>query len=197
MSISTFRNLFAWLCLALFVPLNAFADVEINEQNFPNKYFRNYLLTQDYAEDGVITDEEIAGITSINVGSKYISSLEGIQYFTALTMLQCYNNQLTTLDVSGCTALTGLSCYGNQLTALDVSNNAALKTLWCYNNQISGEKMDKFIKSLPNSNGVIRMYDNTSETEDNVCTESQVAAIKAKEWMPYYIWCRMVKIRRK
>jgi len=52
--------------------------------------------------------------------------------------LSCYNNQLTSLDVSNNTALTDLSCYNNQLTSLDVSNNTAL-TGWlnCLNNQLT------------------------------------------------------------
>ena len=49
----------------------------------------------------------------------------------------CYNNQLTSLDVSHNTALTQLACSNNQLTSLDVSHNTALTWLWCYNNQLT------------------------------------------------------------
>ncbi|MCM1531111.1 MAG: leucine-rich repeat domain-containing protein [Ruminococcus flavefaciens] len=56
---------------------------------------------------------------------------------TALTTLTCYDNQLTGLDVSGCTALTTLTCYDNQLTGLDVSGCTALTTLTCYDNQLT------------------------------------------------------------
>ena len=56
---------------------------------------------------------------------------------TALFSLYCYNNQLTTLDVSNNKALTFLSCYNNQLTTLDVSNNKALTYLFCGNNQLT------------------------------------------------------------
>ena len=98
----------------------AWADVEINETNFPDASFRNYLLSQDYGSDGKLTDEEIAGVTSINVSGTYfspgtISSLKGIEFFTALEDLRCSDNQLNSLDVSGCTALTKLFCYNNQL----------------------------------------------------------------------------------
>ena len=47
MNIFTIKTLFAGLCLALFVPLSALADVEISEQNFPDENFRNRLLTRD------------------------------------------------------------------------------------------------------------------------------------------------------
>ena len=55
---------------------------------------------------------------------------------TALTLLSCSKNQLTSLDVSGATALTILYCYYNQLPSLDVSQNTALRYLGCYNNQL-------------------------------------------------------------
>lgn len=44
--------------------------------------------------------------------------MTGIEYFTALITLHCYNNQLTYLDVSQNTALTSLICDDNQLTSL-------------------------------------------------------------------------------
>ena len=115
----------------------AWADVEINEANFPDKIFRNWVLSQSYGQDGVLTDAEIAWITSIDVYGKYIQSLKGIEYFTALTQLHCESNRLTELDVSKNTALKYLYCYSNQLTALDVSGCTALIKLWCYDNQLT------------------------------------------------------------
>jgi len=43
----------------------------------------------------------------------------------------CADNNLTSLDVSGCPALTMLNCGNNNLTSLDVSKNTALTGLWC------------------------------------------------------------------
>ena len=73
----------------------------------------------------------------INVRNKSISSLYGIEYFTAITRLYCYENNLTTLDVSNSTALETLYCYDNNLTTLDVSNSTALETLYCYDNNLT------------------------------------------------------------
>ena len=56
---------------------------------------------------------------------------------TALTTLSCSFNQLTSLNVSGCTALTDLLCYENQLTSLDVSDCSALTWLECCYNQLT------------------------------------------------------------
>ena len=57
-----------------------------------------------------------------------IFDLTGIEDFTALTDLRCYNNQLTSLDVSQNTALTYLDCSSNLLMSLDLrnGNNTAL-----------------------------------------------------------------------
>ncbi|MBR6194988.1 MAG: leucine-rich repeat domain-containing protein, partial [Prevotella sp.] len=62
---------------------------------------------------------------------------------TALTYLQCYNNQLTSLDVSKNTALTRLYCQNNKLNSLDVSKNTLLTVLWCYNNQLTSLDVSK------------------------------------------------------
>ena len=107
----------------------------INETNFPDEEFRNWVLAQDYGKDGYLTDDEIASVKEINVNNENIASLKGIEFFTALINLNCYNNQLTTLDVSKNTELTYLYCGYNNLTTLDVSKNTELTCLYCeYNN---------------------------------------------------------------
>ncbi|MBR5102143.1 MAG: leucine-rich repeat domain-containing protein, partial [Muribaculaceae bacterium] len=110
--------------------------VPIDSINFPDANFRNYLLSKSYGNDGVLTDEEIAGIITIYVSHKNIADLTGIEHFAALKSLNCSSNQLTALDVSHNTALKELNCSYNQLTALDLSNNTALTDLFCYNNQL-------------------------------------------------------------
>lgn len=120
-------------CFVLFdCFIGAKADVEINETTFPDEEFRNWVLRQSYGVDGVLTEEETANVTRIMVvGGRDIQSLKGIEYFTALTYLNCASNHLTALDVSKCTKLEVLYCDWNQLTSLDVSKNTALKDLAC------------------------------------------------------------------
>ncbi|MBO4870527.1 MAG: leucine-rich repeat domain-containing protein [Muribaculaceae bacterium] len=188
--------------------------IVIDEVNFPDANFRNWLLSQSYGSDGALTDEEIADITSIDVSRKKIADLTGIEHFTALTGLRCYNNkltalnvshntaltelycydnQLTSLDVSQNTALTHLGCDNNQLTALDLSHNTALTHLDCYNNQINGENMEALVASLPTvdvnnnggKNGVFRVIHLDFGTEQNVITTSQVTTARGKNWTVY------------
>ena len=114
------------------------------DEAFPDPIFRQYVSDNfDTDKDGILSKNEILAVTEINFNNYYyppveerISSLEGIQYFTNLTDLDCNYNQLTTLDVSKNTALKNLSCYNNQLTTLDVSKNTALVNLYCLNNQL-------------------------------------------------------------
>ena len=54
-----------------------------------------------------------------------------------VTTLTCSDNQLTSLDLSGCTALTKLDCRQNSLTSLDVSGCTALTELICYSNPLT------------------------------------------------------------
>lgn len=110
--------------------------VEINEVNFPDENFRNYLLHSWNGSDGILTEEEIANTTYLNISYCDIKSLKGIEFFTALTELDCYHNQLTVLDLSKNEGLTYLVCDYNNLTSLDVSKNTKLRTLYGHRNQL-------------------------------------------------------------
>ena len=89
------------------------------------------------ANDDSVTTANINSITSLNINNLSITDITGVEGFTALTYLNCYNNFLTSLDVGQNTALNYLHCYNNQLTSLDVSNNPILWQLWCYDNQLT------------------------------------------------------------
>ena len=114
-----------------------FAQVTINETNFPDENFRNWLLGQSYGSDGVLTDSEIANITIISVSSQNISDLTGIRFFSKLRELYCYSNKLTALDVSGLADIGRLYCNDNQLTTLNMSGLTSLYDLSCRNNQLT------------------------------------------------------------
>jgi len=112
-------------------------SIEINEENFPDEIFREYVKENfDTDGNGALSAEEINTI-SIDVSDRGISDLKGIEYFTSLTYLNCCNNYLTSLDVSNNTALTSLYYNDNNLTSLDVSNNTALTIISCENNKLT------------------------------------------------------------
>ena len=114
------------------------SGLAIDETNFPDANFRNYVLASfDSNGDEKLDDEEIANVKYINAPSKTISSLKGIEYFTELLELDCDNNQLTSLDVSKNTKLVKLICSKNALTSLNTSHNPLLKKLDIYNNKLT------------------------------------------------------------
>ena len=109
-------------------------SVAIKESNFPDDNFRTFVADFDTDKNGVLDAEELEAVTEIDCNGRNITDLRGIEYFTELTALWCYGNQLTTLNVSSNTELTTLSCSGNLLTSLDVSNNTKLSNFRCANN---------------------------------------------------------------
>ena len=149
--------LVALLAVAALAPAAAMAegteDVKIDETNFPDDTFRDYVKNNcDKNRDGYLSEEEIKAVTKIDVPKTLTKDLTGIEYITelktldcsssylteldlskntALMDLDCSNSFLTTLDVSGCTALTDLDCSSNDLTTLDVSQNTVLENLDC------------------------------------------------------------------
>ena len=89
---------------------------------------------------GSIFKSDVANIQNLNVNNKKISTLAGIEFFTALETLNCSGNNLGKLDMSKNPALTTLDCQNNRLTDIIVSKNDVLNALNCSFNLL--EKLD-------------------------------------------------------
>jgi len=106
----------------------------------PDPNFEQALIDLGYDSppiNGSVPTANINNLTSLNVNSKNISDLTGIEDFLALEILDCSQNQLTSLDITTNNFLTRLFCRSNQLTSLDVSNNPLLEDLYCASNQLT------------------------------------------------------------
>lgn len=125
-------------CLAMVQLSPVFAEGEgiaVNDTNFPDDNFRSFITENyDLDSDGSLSQEELGAVTVIdikfdeNIGS--IQDITGIEYFTNLTELICWNQKLTTLDLSKNLSLQELQCQGNyDLTELDLSANTQLTGL--------------------------------------------------------------------
>lgn len=96
------------------------ADVEVNTTNFPNMGF--FMWVKAYvpgADDGVLTDAEIASIKTLNISSAVpsgppIGSVAGIGFFTELESLSITNNKYS------------ISYVG--VGSVDLSENKKIKT---------------------------------------------------------------------
>ncbi len=139
-------------------------DNLLQSSYIPDPVFLAYCRKQtawDSNNDGKLYRDEAAQVLSIdvaNITGNAITSLTGIEYFTAITYLDCSANNLVSLDVSSNSRLTELYCNNNSrlssltmsysmlrilncsacsLTSLNVSRCTRLVDLSCYHNDLS------------------------------------------------------------
>lgn len=111
--------------------------IAINEKNFPDKNFRDYVAMDfDADHDNCFSPREIANAKGILCDNKEISNLKGIQFFTEIWELYCCYNNLKTIDLSHNKKLSYLNCHHNKLEKLDVSGLPQLKTFYCGSNEL-------------------------------------------------------------
>ena len=111
--------------------------MEINEVNFPDNVFREYVLNKsdfDKDKNGFLSDDEISTVTELRVSDeKNITSLQGMEYFTSIKKIFCRGlEKLTEIDTTGCPDLEWLDCAQTGITKLDLSSNHSLKILDCH-----------------------------------------------------------------
>lgn len=132
-------------------------DVEINETNFPDAKFREYVKEFDENRDEKLSQEEIKSVTRIDTSVNSPKNFKGIEYFTEiksfytshnainidlskntkLEKIYCVLNQnLNELDLSKNTELKELDLSDNALTKLDLSNNSKLEEVNLWQNKI-------------------------------------------------------------
>ena len=115
--------------------------------NIPDANFKALLLNNNAINTNSNSEIECNEATNysgtINAGGYNIADLTGIEAFVNITQLECYNNQLTSLNLTNNTALTIIDCGLNQLSSLNLALNANLISVNCANNNISN------LNSLP------------------------------------------------
>lgn len=105
----------------------------------PDNNFEQFLIDQSYddvLDDSVLT-ANVSSIATLSIGGYAISDLTGIQAFSSLHSLDCSNNYLTEINLSGNPLLTGLNLANNYLTSLDLSSNQQISWLLITNNLIT------------------------------------------------------------
>ena len=115
-------------------------ELAVNARNFPDPAFLAYVSeTIDTDSSGWLTDAEIAAVTEISMDSfENLQSVQGIEYFTALTRLELTNNpNLTAVDLSANTELTYLDLGDNKLESLDLTGLSHLTQLFVNDNKLN------------------------------------------------------------
>ncbi len=120
--------------------ISSYAEEEtigIDAAHFPDGNFRSYISKAlDADKDGSLSRAEREAVKEIDVRLMAISSLSGLEYFPSLVGLNCGENAIKKLDVSGNPELERLFCRENQLVSLNVTRNGKLTMLDCYSNQL-------------------------------------------------------------
>lgn len=158
------------------------APVAIDETNFPDEIFREYVKDNiDTDGNGGLSVSEMESVKDIDISGRGLTDLTGVEYFDNLEYLRCCNNQLSSLDVSRNTALKELICYNNQISSLDVSYNVALKELWCGGNQISSLDVEQnvdLVKLVCSENQISSLdVDRNVKLEALVCYGNRLSSL--------------------
>lgn len=164
--------------------------IAINEKNFPDENFRDYVAwLWDANHDNRFSPSEITAAKSIQCdnlfGGQPIKSLKGIEYFTEISELSCVYNNLTEIDLSHNTKLEYLNCHHNKLKELDVSELPLLETFYCDSNKlqsidVSENKKLKDFSCKENSLGTLNVSQN-KELERLVCGHNNLTKLDVSE----------------
>ena len=122
----------------------------------PDDHFEQALI--DLGLDDVLDDSvntaSIDTVTKLIIQFKDISDLTGIENFTALKKLDCYGNQLTTLDLTNNIKLEYLVCVQNKLNTLNISKCKELKEIDLSGSHVSALDLSRLTKlSVLNCSG--------------------------------------------
>jgi len=115
--------------------------------SIPDQGFKAWLLERfDANQDGEIGLEEALQVTSIDLSTEEIYSLEGIGAFTNLKSLTAKGRRdenrnilgkLTGLDLSGLSQLEYLDCRHNHIVQLVLADNTSLREIVTYGNSLT------------------------------------------------------------
>lgn len=110
-------------------------NIIFKDQNLLKALVRNPEIDKD--GDKGISPAEALAVTELSIGDDGIASFDEIGYFSNLEELFCYDNQITSLDVSKLTKLKRFHCHNNLIEKLDLSQNPELTTFSCNGNNLT------------------------------------------------------------
>jgi hypothetical protein len=122
--------------LPFFSMLSFFAYAQIS---VPDQKFLDALKAAgtDADHNGSVSVAEAENVTVLDLHSKEISDLTGIEYFINVEELNVGHNQLSELDITKLTKLKSLSGAENNLSSLDLSANPLLEHIDIQSNKLT------------------------------------------------------------
>lgn len=137
-------------------------SVEINATNFQDAAFRQFVIDNyDINHDGILSDSEIAAVTSMELNGLDINTLydgfTGIEYFTSLETLVVTGcntlrsivlkapTSLVSISVSNCSYISEFKAFQEliNLEEVNISGCANLDQLWC-----RGANPDNYLSNI-------------------------------------------------
>jgi hypothetical protein len=103
---------------------------------FTDELFRQYIVEHFCDQRGYILEQDVGGVETLQLPKIGIKSLQGIEYFRELRLLDCAYNALTNLQIEHNLKLRTLLCRENQLLELQLHANTELETLDCSFNRL-------------------------------------------------------------
>ena len=120
--------------------------VSVDAAHFPDKAFRSAAASYDKNSDGKLSKNEADSVKEMNVTYKGIKSLQGIEYFSQLQILDCSGNPFTSLNVSQNKKLQKLTFNGSGVKTVSIDGLKELKGIYF----IEGEVSKVNLTNLPN-----------------------------------------------
>lgn len=129
-------NFITSLVVILLLSFNALSQTT----SIPDSSFEQALIDYNIDTNGLngnILNSDAESIVNLNIFSKNITDLTGIEAFTNLKYLYCYFNNVTSLDLQNNPELEVLDIENNSLTSLNIAQNNNLKELYVSNNLLT------------------------------------------------------------
>ncbi len=134
--------------LALLLSYNTFSQETIRIPDIGLEECLVDLKIDSNGLNGSITISDAEYVTNLNIDNPVtnkdlpnvyskIKNLTGLESFPNLKRLDCYDNEITKIDLSQSSSISFLNCTQNKIERLDVSNNPNLTYISCDSNNMN------------------------------------------------------------
>lgn len=112
--------------------------VELNEINFPDPIFREYVRSSyDRDDNGKLSSSELNNACIIQTNSLGISDFKGCELLPYLEFVKIINEKCTAIDLSNAEYLKHLNIHDTPLAAINIGEKKELTSFEVYNNRIT------------------------------------------------------------
>ncbi|MCM1077624.1 MAG: C10 family peptidase [Bacteroides sp.] len=111
--------------------------VSLDETNFPDPVFRNYLASNyDRDRDGVLSPSELNNANVIQVNGLGIVDFKGCELLPNLSFVEIINEKCTEIDLSNCGPIYYMAIYNTPLEKITLGTRKGLEDCHLHNNKL-------------------------------------------------------------